>query len=93
MNQVDSSVRSVQTLELRLQSAYRAVKNAQLSEAGARDRYDLGLMSIFDRAESQAKLTDAEAGYVSLFLSYKNALAELDFTTGEPVEQRYGVNL
>ena len=93
LNQVDNSVRFVQTLELRLQSAYRAVKNAQLSEAGAAERYDLGLMSIFDRAESQAKLTDAEAGYVSLFLSYKDALAELDFTTGEPVEQRYGVNL
>jgi outer membrane protein TolC len=93
LNQVDNSVRFVQTLELRLQSAYRAVKNAQLSEAGAAERYDLGLMSIFDRAESQAKLTDAEASYVSLFLSYKDALAELDFTTGEPVEQRYGVNL
>ena len=86
-------MRSVQTLELRLKSAYRAVKNAQLSEAGAADRYDLGLMSIFDRAESQAKLTDAEASYVSLFLRYKDALAQLDFTTGEPVEQRYGVNL
>lgn len=93
LNQVDNSVRSVQTLELRLQSSYRAVKNAQRSEAGARDRYDLGLMSIFDRAESQTKLTEAEAGYVSLFLRYKDAIAQLDFTTGEPVEQRYGVNL
>jgi len=93
LNEVDDSVRFVKTLELRLKSAYRAVKSAQLSGAGAGEKYDLGLISIFDRAESQAALTNAEASYVSLFLSYKNALARLDYVIAEPTEERYGVRL
>jgi outer membrane protein len=93
LNQVDTSVRFVKTLESRLRSAYRAVKNAQLSASGAEERYDLGFISIFDRAEAQAALTDVEASYVSLFLSYKDALAQLDFVVGEPVEQRYTTGL
>ncbi len=93
LNNVDNTVRDVQTSELRLISAYKGVKNAQLSERGTQIRYEQGERNAFDLANAQAALTDAEAGYVSLFLSYKNILAKLDNVIGEPVEERYGVSL
>jgi outer membrane protein TolC len=93
LNEVENTVRDVQTLELRLESAYRRVTYAQLSAAGAEVMYEIGEISVFDSAEAQEKLTSATANYVSLFLSYKDALDTLDFVIGEPVEERYGVSL
>jgi len=93
LNRVDETVRNVQTSELRLVSAYKGVKSAQLSERGTQTRYDQGEVNAFDLAIAQADLTTAEAGYVSLFLSYKNILAQLDYDIGEPTEERYGVSL
>jgi outer membrane protein TolC len=93
LNEIDDTVRRVQTSELRLKSAYRRVKNAQLSASGAEVRYEVGEYDVFNLTQAQETLTNAEVSYVSLFLSYKSSLAELDDKIGEPVEDRYGVSL
>ncbi len=93
LNEVENTVRDVETFELTLRIAYRRVKNAQLSAAGAEVMYEIGEINVFDRSDAQAKLSSAEANYVSLFLNYRDALDTLDFVIGEPVEERYGVSL
>ena len=92
LNEVDNTVRGVQTSELRLKSAYRRVKNAQLSASGAEVRYEVGEYDVFNLTQAQETLTNAEVNYVRLFLSYKSSLAELDYKIGKAVEERYGVS-
>jgi outer membrane protein TolC len=93
LSRVDNTVRNVETSELRLVSAYKRVKSAMESEMGTQKQFEEGERNALDVALAREARTNAEADYVSLFLSYKNMLAELDYDIGEPTEERYGVSL